>query len=810
MYSPLRQKILDFVSVLRATDISAQDLLLALADPVDACQTLKQTNTRNEDFYLDASVFLETFNALKRCYILCRTLRPAEEVRKLLLSRIYELQSVTYVLSVYNFQYFIERLMYDGCFCFTYDEWMGREKLPVLLMNAANAADLIDPRLSLPMWKIASTFIYQYKNELKSCADFLDNVLIIIHNSAQHFLQDWVRISQTSKENIRSTEINSNVNPNQKMLNLLCRIATFCVREFAAVALKQTHKTESGLFTWLIWLVSTRYSSGLKVPESTFPSCMLPHLETSLFLSLDVLLDHLCTLPTSMDRNTRSVVTDRFRLVPMEPSVRLRLYSGILARLSRHPRCYAEWICADFNLYEEYIEASIQLRIFEPTDESEDLVRSYVDEFYATSLQQICASICGLPANCFFFLEKALMKGLLSNHPWTSLLSADIWCFVARYGTGDLCWQYAILFASTIQREAMHLNSSKLTDDHTKHSQVITQLDVLGCLLARFLVFLTPKQQVHFLCKYPLTHTSLLSSPEISMEMSSSLLWRFVPLPTSHLQLNTRSLIETQLSNRLSSILPLEKAGRAEDDMAVQLATETALALRLVDCQSSNWLATNASTVSAVARHSLTCFTVVSSAPVHPRLIPCSHSLLDAVRRPLCAFSHHLAMWIIQLTPSLQLVDPLLQWLATGTLTVCRGNRSMSPLSSFVALQAWHSWVSDLRAPIQSSNAWPQVIFSALSALPSVEMAPFCRTICNSLREMLVELNHGSSPEADSACGNLEITSHIDQMTDAFNRLESLFSHSSIRPSLVEIDAIHSLSVRITQFLTLLSESHQR
>lgn len=798
MSSLLRQKILGLVSFLGETNISAQDLLLALADAVNVCHSLKKTNTPDED--LGASVFLEAFNALQHCYVLCQTLRPAEEVRQLLLNRIYELQS-----------YFIGRLLRGGSFYLTYDELMGSAKLPVSLMNTANAADLIDPRLSLPMWKLASTFIYQYKNELRSCADFLDDVLAIIHSSIGHFLQDWLRMSQASMENIRPTESNSSINTSQKMLNLLCRIATFCVREFAAVSLTQTRKSQSELFTWLIWLVSTRYDAGSQVRGTGFPSHVLPHLETSLFLSLDVLLDHFCTLPASMERNVRSVVVDHFKLVSMEPSIRLRIYSGILARLVHHPRCYTDWMSADFNLYEEYMETCCQLRVFESTDGAAELLGYYVDEFYTTSLQQICASICGLPANCFFFLEQALMKGLLSyHHPLTSMLSADIWCFVARYGTGDLCWQYATLFASTIQRAALHLSSLSITDRGAKPCHVVTHLDVLGRLLARFLVFLTPKQQVLFFRKYPLTHASLRSAFEASMELSSSLLWRFIPLPVSHLQLNTRSLIETQLSDRLASIRLCEQRVCEEQDASVQFATETALALRLTDSQPTSWFTANASVVIEITHHLLTCHTVVSIASLRPSMIPCSLRLWDALRRPLCAFSYQLAMWTTQLTPNLRLAEQLVQWLATGTLTVCKGNLSISPLSSFVALQAWHSWVCDNRAPVPSSNSWFKILSNSLSDLPAVEMAPFCRTVCCYLGEMLVQLNPSTSLEASAADSNPEITSYINQMTDCFNRLESLFSCSSIHPSPVEIDAIHSLSVRITQFLLLVSESHPR
>ncbi|KAL5011681.1 hypothetical protein ScPMuIL_010232, partial [Solemya velum] len=57
--------------------------------------------------------------------------------------------------------------------------------------------------------------------------------------------------------------------------------------------------------------------------------------------------------------------------------------------------------------------------------------------------EHICVHLCGyigsFPASDFNVLEESLLENIMSRNPHISALAIDAWCFMARYGTADLC-----------------------------------------------------------------------------------------------------------------------------------------------------------------------------------------------------------------------------------------------------------------------------------------------------------------------------------------------------------------------------------
>ncbi|CAK9828855.1 Uncharacterized protein C1orf112 [Anthophora retusa] len=58
---------------------------------------------------------------------------------------------------------------------------------------------------------------------------------------------------------------------------------------------------------------------------------------------------------------------------------------------------------------------------------------------YEATLVSICSLISHIPTDGFHAVELILLKHLLSNRLWSSLLSSDIWCFIGRIGSSELC-----------------------------------------------------------------------------------------------------------------------------------------------------------------------------------------------------------------------------------------------------------------------------------------------------------------------------------------------------------------------------------
>ncbi|XP_069087189.1 FIGNL1-interacting regulator of recombination and mitosis isoform X1 [Pleurodeles waltl] len=112
-----------------------------------------------------------------------------------------------------------------------------------------------------------------------------------------------------------------------------------------------------------------------------------------------------------------------------------------------------------------------------------------------TLYQFVCIHLCAyiasiLPSN-FSYLEYALLDAVLSPSMLTSLLAMDSWCFLARYGTAELCAHHVSLLA--------HLIKTCPGD--------CCQLYNLSVLLRRLLFLMASEHQIEFIREFPVEET---------------------------------------------------------------------------------------------------------------------------------------------------------------------------------------------------------------------------------------------------------------------------------------------------------------
>ncbi|XP_078074508.1 FIGNL1-interacting regulator of recombination and mitosis isoform X2 [Mustelus asterias] len=112
----------------------------------------------------------------------------------------------------------------------------------------------------------------------------------------------------------------------------------------------------------------------------------------------------------------------------------------------------------------------------------------------------LCSFITSLPASLFPVLECTLLDAVLRPHMLTALLATDAWCFLARYGSAELCAHHISLIAQLVKSCCGECY----------------QLSHLSLLLRRMLFLMAADHQVAFVEKF---------SPK---EMSNLLLWRQV------------------------------------------------------------------------------------------------------------------------------------------------------------------------------------------------------------------------------------------------------------------------------------------
>lgn len=99
----------------------------------------------------------------------------------------------------------------------------------------------------------------------------------------------------------------------------------------------------------------------------------------------------------------------------------------------------------------------------------------------------LCACVAALPAPQLPPLERSLFWALLQPDIHTALLAVDVWCFLARYGTAELCLHHVLLVVDLVK----------------SCSSDTPQWIHLSLLLRRMLFLMTPTHQMELLHQCP-------------------------------------------------------------------------------------------------------------------------------------------------------------------------------------------------------------------------------------------------------------------------------------------------------------------
>ncbi|KAJ8376130.1 hypothetical protein SKAU_G00067100 [Synaphobranchus kaupii] len=170
---------------------------------------------------------------------------------------------------------------------------------------------------------------------------------------------------------------------------------------------------------------------------------------------------------------------------------------------------------------------------------------------------QLSAFVAALPAAHFPQLERSLLEVLLQPDTQTALLATDVWCFMARYGTAELCLHHVVL--------AAHLIKACPGECY--------QLSHLAMLLRRMTFLMTPQHQAEMAEKFP---------PRLAENLA---VWRHVLFRA--LSQDVRKRVERDIVSVASAAVTgwLEKGCRLGELETVNVALSASLAV--VRCEAA-------------------------------------------------------------------------------------------------------------------------------------------------------------------------------------------------------------------------------
>ncbi|CAH8516655.1 unnamed protein product [Heterobilharzia americana] len=676
------------------------------------------------------------------------------------------------------------------------------------LIKLAKVADSLGASFSLPVWKFASSIMKQYKCEVRNYVheiskgkgdsarrgieslfgDILKSIVDSLHYYYDKCSRPYSNEMETKKINVKDTENSI------QMLNLLSRIFTFCIREFTKEILTSDIDSEARVIfaDWLLWMINVSYAGGSYPIGHDFPASVAEELSSSFFLSVDVVLSHVVTLhPSYESQENCSLFVQLISRPGFDAPVTCRIYGKILGNLARHPNSYSRWMNDNFNLYTELFNAcgKIDLSLPGKKDGTKNQEYPYSGEFYITILQQISASVCGLSMACFPFLETALLPSVLSEHPFVHLLAMDVWCFVARYGTSDLCLHYVTLLTSIVNKVARKIQMENCVNE--SHSlSLMSMVSRLSHLLSRLIVFLTPKQQSVYLHQNSLKYVNLNSASDSISSLSNSLIWYYAPTPTSRLQKVSCNIIEQQVTERLlhlDNLIDINSIS-ANSSQTTYLLTEVCLCLRLINCLSERQRRSSLCIIGKGIHFLLKCHQI--DIPVVNNLFPYSTFLKSWTSQPISVLLVCISSWFPKVCsnslsdpnprPETEILDDLikLSFLSNVTLPVL-------PECFFSILNAWNS-LFNFSITHRYLKTWFQELKSNIDQLQSrITSDHFCADLLKSLQKKLDSVSlikpTISTPELTKmlpSCSHNdedEISNCLRDMSSALNRLKSVW-----------------------------------
>ncbi|KAJ7338372.1 hypothetical protein JRQ81_011576 [Phrynocephalus forsythii] len=175
--------------------------------------------------------------------------------------------------------------------------------------------------------------------------------------------------------------------------------------------------------------------------------------------------------------------------------------------------------------------------------------------FYHYVCTRLCAFITYLSASHFHLLECFLLETILAPNMITALLAMDAWCFLARYGTADLCAHHTCIIAYMIK--------ACPADCY--------QVVLLGVLLKRLLFLMSADHQAKFIQKFP------PQNPE------NLLLWQYLSLQA------LEPLLKQQVAHEIFMVghAQCQKCLTNENSLEELPQVNTALSALLSMCQTA-------------------------------------------------------------------------------------------------------------------------------------------------------------------------------------------------------------------------------
>ncbi|XP_071096600.1 FIGNL1-interacting regulator of recombination and mitosis-like [Haliotis cracherodii] len=382
------------------------------------------------------------------------------------------------------------------------------------LFEVCQIVTALDMKVVVSLWKAVSKISSQYKHLLQGQLDMCRMIRHLcreVVTGYQYLFQLLPRVDEDGM--VQSQGDEKAFVKSLKILGFQVKILVILIKDFR----DYLGQCEKEVFELILNI------HRLLPPSLSAPKLQLTHLD-QIRSQISVAVDPLLSSLTG-NRHFRKCVTRRITDVPEDHLLPLLLVQTLilemLPKLSGedqdqwiHHTVYPEDTPVDnilqavfYSIGKCYVELAVPVSlpgVIVPGKQQRD---ASLYEFVCTHL---CGFIGSFPARHFAVLEEILFANSLSPNPYQASMAVDCWCFMARYGSAELCYQHVLLLVQMYQ-------------DLTKspHSHLATSR--LSAVLHRLAKFLAPQHQQSLLKEFPPSENVQLWSELPLVAMTTSM-----------------------------------------------------------------------------------------------------------------------------------------------------------------------------------------------------------------------------------------------------------------------------------------------
>ncbi|XP_064091681.1 FIGNL1-interacting regulator of recombination and mitosis-like isoform X1 [Macrobrachium nipponense] len=336
-----------------------------------------------------------------------------------------------------------------------------------LCTTASHLSRLSDLKAFVGVWRVYANLVSQHHSSLTTALDTSVPLKALAKEISNGF-EMLKTLPFDDKESAART---------QKIMQRTIKTMNFCLKIVVAICEKYRGYLRAGHCSIAsLLLLLFRYSPG-NVVMKNFPHELKDEVETQLMIGIEPLLLHL-----REDEDFVKVLFEDKKELMDEIMKDWSSYLLLLIAVAVPPSATVvihmkKFLSAIFSaMQKSHVSLSFPCTMNGVMCKGK---RQSEVPLYEHVLTRMCVLVAGFDGTQFKVLEEILTKWLLSGQTWPALLAADVWCFVARYGTSELCWDYCILLLDILPKRRVH-----------SHQRLI-----VASLLSRLIAKLAPKDR---------------------------------------------------------------------------------------------------------------------------------------------------------------------------------------------------------------------------------------------------------------------------------------------------------------------------